>query len=161
MWVRRFGWGVQGTININFRLRNICEVWNVYIYQNRAYQGNKNQAYIRAGFQGSENRTRGTKCKVKWKHETKQSSDTWNAGGTRIQEWMSKQSIHDDCYDPACLFWNPWNYWCLECTRNHQTVLTVMSQIRRGIKPLLQHNSGNNLIFVPWLRSVEAVYVDC
>ena len=58
------------------------------------------------------------------------------------------------------VFWNPWNYWCLECTRNHQRVLTVMSRIRRGIKPLLQHNSGNNLIFVPWLRSVEAVYVD-
>ena len=38
--------------------------------------------------------------------------------------------------------------------------LTVMSQIRRDIKPLLQHNSGNNLIFVPWLQSIEAVYVD-
>ena len=58
------------------------------------------------------------------------------------------------------VFWNPWNYWCLECTCNHQRVLTVMSQMRRDTKPLLQHNSGNNLIFVPWLRSVEAVYVD-
>ena len=38
--------------------------------------------------------------------------------------------------------------------------LTMMSRIRRGIKPLLQHNSGNNLIFVPWLQSIEAVYVD-
>ena len=35
-----------------------------------------------------------------------------------------------------------------------------MSQIIRDIKPLLQHNSRNNLIFVPWLQSVEAVYVD-
>ena len=25
---------------------------------------------------------------------------------------------------------------------------------------MLQHNSGNNLIFVPWLQSVEVVYVD-
>ena len=58
------------------------------------------------------------------------------------------------------LFWNLWNYWCLEGTRNHQRVLTMMSWIRRDIKPLLQHNSGNNLIFVPWLQSVEAVYVD-
>ena len=31
------------------------------------------------------------------------------------------------------LFWNPWNYWCSECTRNHQRVFTVMSWIRRGI----------------------------
>ena len=38
--------------------------------------------------------------------------------------------------------------------------LTVMSRIRRDIKPLLQHNSGNDLIFVPWLQSIEAVYVD-
>ena len=38
--------------------------------------------------------------------------------------------------------------------------LTMMSQIGRDIKPLLQHNSGNNLIFVPWLQSIEAVYVD-
>ena len=37
--------------------------------------------------------------------------------------------------------------------------LTVMSQIRRDIKPLLQHNSGNNLIFVPWLQSIDMVYV--
>ena len=58
------------------------------------------------------------------------------------------------------LFWNPWNYWCLEGTCNHQRVLTVMSQRSRDIKPLLQHNSGNNLIFVPWLRSVDTVYVD-
>ena len=36
----------------------------------------------------------------------------------------------------------------------------MMSRIRRDIKPLLQHNSGNNLIFIPWLQSVEAVYVD-
>ena len=33
----------------------------------------------------------------------------------------------------APLFWNPWNYWCSECTRNHQRVFTVMSQIRRDI----------------------------
>ena len=39
------------------------------------------------------------------------------------------------------LFWNPWNYWCLEGTHNHQRVLTMMSRIRRDIKPLLQHNS--------------------
>ena len=38
--------------------------------------------------------------------------------------------------------------------------LTVMSWIRRDIKPLLQHNSGNNLIFVPWLQSIDTVYVD-
>ena len=37
----------------------------------------------------------------------------------------------------VCLFWNPWNYWCLECTYNHQRVLTMMSQIRRGIKPFV------------------------
>ena len=36
----------------------------------------------------------------------------------------------------------------------------MMSQIRRDIKPLLQHNSGNNIIFALWLRSVEVVYVD-
>ena len=35
-----------------------------------------------------------------------------------------------------------------------------MSQKRRDIKPLLQHNSGNNLIFVPWLQSIDMVYVD-
>ena len=58
------------------------------------------------------------------------------------------------------LFWNPWNYWCLEGTHNHQRVLTMMSWISRDIKPLLQHNSGNNLIFVPWLRPVDTVYVD-
>ena len=58
------------------------------------------------------------------------------------------------------MFWNPWNYWCSEGTRNHQRVLTMMSQISRDIKPLLQHNSGNNLIFVPWLQSVDTVYVD-
>ena len=38
--------------------------------------------------------------------------------------------------------------------------LTVMSRIRRDIKPLLQHNSRNNLIFVPWLQSIDTVYVD-
>ena len=38
--------------------------------------------------------------------------------------------------------------------------LTVMSQKRRDIKPLLQHNSRNNLIFVPWLQSIDTVYVD-
>ena len=38
--------------------------------------------------------------------------------------------------------------------------LTVMSRKRRDIKPLLQHNSGNNLIFVPWLQSIDTVYVD-
>ena len=58
------------------------------------------------------------------------------------------------------VFWNLQNYWCSEGTCNHQRVLTVMSWIRRDIKPLLQHNSGNNLIFVPWLRSVDMVYVD-
>ena len=31
------------------------------------------------------------------------------------------------------LFWNPWNYWCSECTRNHQRVFTMMSWMRRGI----------------------------
>ena len=51
------------------------------------------------------------------------------------------------------LFWNPRKYWCSEGTHNHQRVLTMMSQISRDIKPLLQHNSGNNLIFVPWLQS--------
>ena len=61
--------------------------------------------------------------------------------------------------DPA-LFWNPRNYWCSEGTRNHQRFLTMMSRISRDIKPLLQHNSRNNLIFVPWLRSVDTVYVD-
>ena len=35
-----------------------------------------------------------------------------------------------------------------------------MSQISRDIKSLLQHNSGNNLIFVPWLQSVDTVYED-
>ena len=39
-------------------------------------------------------------------------------------------------------------------------IILLMSRIRRDIKPLLQHNSGNNLIFVPWLQSVEAVYED-
>ena len=58
------------------------------------------------------------------------------------------------------LFWNPRNYWCSEGTRNHKRVLTVMSRISRDIKPLLQHNSGNNLIFLPWLRSVDTVYED-
>ena len=58
------------------------------------------------------------------------------------------------------LFWNPRNYWCSEGTCNHQRVLTVMSRISRDIKPLLQHNSGNNLIFVPWLQSVDTVYED-
>ena len=38
--------------------------------------------------------------------------------------------------------------------------LTVMSRKRRDIKPLLQHNSGNNLIFVPWLQSIDTVFVD-
>ena len=61
---------------------------------------------------------------------------------------------------PLELFWNLRNYWCSEGTHNHQRVLTMMSRIRRDIKPLLQHNSGNNLIFVPWLRSVDTVYVD-
>ena len=37
--------------------------------------------------------------------------------------------------------------------------LTMMSRKRRDIKPLLQHNSRNN-IFVPWLQSIDTVYVD-
>ena len=31
MWVQSFGLWVWGTINVDFRLRNIHEVWNVYI----------------------------------------------------------------------------------------------------------------------------------
>ena len=74
--------------------------------------------------------------------------------------WTIRSSVTPIQSSSLYVFWNPWNYWCLECTRNHQRVLTVMSRIRRDIKPLLQHNSGNNLIFAPWLQSVEAVYVD-
>ena len=66
--------------------------------------------------------------------------------------------VSDLCW--SYVFWNPWNYWCSEGTCNHQRVSTVMSQIRRDIKPLLQHNSRNNLRFVPWLWSVDTVYVD-
>ena len=36
------------------------------------------------------------KCKVEQKHETKRGSDTRNAGGNRVQGWMSKQNKHDD-----------------------------------------------------------------
>ena len=31
---------------------------------------------------------------------------------------------------------------------------------KKRYQTLLQHNSGNNLIFVPWLQSIEVVYVD-
>ena len=35
--------------------------FRMYLYWERAYQGNKDQACIRVGVQGLENRTRGTK----------------------------------------------------------------------------------------------------
>ena len=38
--------------------------------------------------------------------------------------------------------------------------LTVRRRWQKRYQTLLQHNSINNLIFVPWLQSVEAVYVD-
>ena len=80
-------------------------------------------------------------------------------------DWMSEEDsgpegildcCEEDRWEPVL---DPRNYWCSEGTRNHQRVLTVMSRISRDIKPLLQHNSGNNLMFLPWLRSVDTVYV--
>ena len=35
--------------------------FRMYLYQERAYQGNKDRAYIRVRVQGTENRTWGTK----------------------------------------------------------------------------------------------------
>ena len=37
--------------------------FGTYIYQNRAYQSNENQAYFRVGVWGLENRTRGMKMR--------------------------------------------------------------------------------------------------
>ena len=54
----------------------------------------------------------------------------------------------------------PVNYWCSDVTCNHQKSNHNIKKQEEISKPLLQHNSRNNLIFVPWLQSVEAVYVD-
>ena len=50
--------------------------FRMYLYRNRAYQGNKDRAYIRVRVWGSETEQGEQKCKVKWKHETKRSLDT-------------------------------------------------------------------------------------
>ena len=48
------------------------------------------------GFRDQKIEQGGQKCEVEWKHETKQSSETWNVGGNRIWGWMSKWSKHVD-----------------------------------------------------------------
>ena len=45
--------------------------FRTYLYWDRAYQGNEDWAYIKVRVWGTENRTRGMKCEVERKHETK------------------------------------------------------------------------------------------
>ena len=70
--------------------------FGMYKYWRESCQGNENWAHIRVRVQGMEIEQGEWKCKVKQKHETKRSLETWNAKGDRIWGWMSKQSNCDD-----------------------------------------------------------------
>ena len=75
--------------------------FGTYKYWRESCQGSRNRAYIRVGVRGTEIEQGELKCEVKRKHETKQSSQTWNVMGNRIQGQMSKRNNCDDG-------WNGW-----------------------------------------------------